>query len=95
MEGFGKMKRLFLGILHFYRKYISPMKKPCCRYYPTCSSYAVEAIEKHGAVKGGYLAVRRVCRCHPFHEGGIDPVPEKFTLYRNSFNKKQIQIGGK
>ncbi|MCR4604400.1 MAG: membrane protein insertion efficiency factor YidD [Eubacterium sp.] len=88
------MKRIFLGILHFYRKFISPMKKPCCRYYPTCSSYAVEAIEKHGALKGGYLAIRRVCRCHPFHEGGIDPVPEHFYIGKRSV-KKQIQIGGK
>ena len=74
------MKRFFLMLLRGYRRFISPAKRPCCRYTPTCSSYAVEAIEKYGAVKGGYLALRRVCRCHPFHEGGYDPVPRRFSM---------------
>ena len=74
------MKRFFLMLIRGYRRFISPAKRPCCRYSPTCSSYAVEAIEKHGAIKGGYLAFRRVLRCHPLHEGGFDPVPERFSI---------------
>lgn len=63
-------------MLHIYRKYISPMKRtPSCIYTPTCSEYAVQAIEKYGAWKGGFLAVKRILRCHPFHKGGYDPVP--------------------
>ncbi|MCI5836401.1 MAG: membrane protein insertion efficiency factor YidD [Veillonellaceae bacterium] len=59
-----------------YRRFISPLKPPCCRFYPTCSEYALEALHRHGAVYGSYLAVRRILRCHPFHPGGYDPVPE-------------------
>ena len=74
------MKRFFLFLLRGYRRVISPSKRPCCRCTPTCSTYAVEAIEKYGAIKGGYLALGRICRCHPFHEGGYDPVPIRFSL---------------
>ena len=85
------MKKFFLLLLHGYQKWISPMKRPCCRYTPNCSSYAVEAIEKHGALQGGYLAVRRVLRCHPFHEGGYDPVPDVPTKrIRSEKNVKLI-----
>lgn len=63
--------------VRFYRKYISPLTPPSCRFYPTCSAYALEAIEIHGAVKGTYLAVKRIGRCHPFNPGGVDPVPPK------------------
>ncbi|MCI5810206.1 MAG: membrane protein insertion efficiency factor YidD [Clostridiales bacterium] len=69
------MKKCLLAMIRFYRRHISPNKKPCCRFTPTCSAYALEAIEKYGALKGGWMAVRRVCRCHPFHPGGYDPVP--------------------
>lgn len=69
------MKRLLLWLIRFYRKNISPAKKPCCRFIPTCSAYALEAIEKYGALKGGFLALRRILRCHPFNPGGYDPVP--------------------
>lgn len=69
------MKRLFLAMLRFYRKAISPLFPPSCRYSPTCSAYALEAVEKYGALKGGFLALRRFLRCHPFHKGGYDPVP--------------------
>ena len=70
------MKIIFIYIIKAYRRFISPMKKPCCRFYPTCSQYALEAITKYGALKGGYLAVRRILRCHPFYKGDLnDPVP--------------------
>ena len=68
-------KRVLLWMIRFYRACISPMHTPCCRFTPTCSQYALEAVEKYGASKGGYLALRRILRCHPFHEGGYDPVP--------------------
>ena len=69
------MKRFLIATVLFYRKHISPLSSPKCRYIPTCSAYALEALEKYGAVKGGWLALRRVLRCHPFHKGGLDPVP--------------------
>lgn len=68
-------KRMLLALIRFYRRNISPMFPPCCRFIPTCSEYAMEAVEKYGALKGGYLALRRILRCHPFHPGGYDPVP--------------------
>ena len=68
-------KRLLLWLIRFYRANISPMHQPCCRFIPTCSQYALEAIEKYGALKGGYLALRRILLCHPLHKGGYDPVP--------------------
>ena len=68
-------KRLMLWLIRYYRVNISPMHPPCCRFVPTCSQYALEAVEKYGAVKGGYLALRRILRCHPLHKGGYDPVP--------------------
>ncbi|MDD6597189.1 membrane protein insertion efficiency factor YidD [Anaerovibrio sp.] len=69
------MKRVFLLLIDVYRRYISPLKSPCCRYIPTCSEYAMIAIERYGAARGGWLALKRILRCHPFHEGGYDPVP--------------------
>ena len=70
------MKRVFLALIRFYQCCISPGLPPRCRYIPTCSQYAVEAIEKYGAAKGGWLALRRLLRCHPFHKGNFyDPVP--------------------
>ena len=70
------MKHVLLGLIRFYRKYISPGRPPSCRFIPTCSQYAVEAIEKYGAWKGGWLALRRFLRCHPFYDGDMyDPVP--------------------
>jgi uncharacterized protein len=69
------VKMIFLLFIKFYRIYLSPLKPPSCRYIPTCSEYAFIAIEKYGALKGGWLAVKRILRCHPFHKGGYDPVP--------------------
>lgn len=70
------MKRFFLFLIRFYRKHISPALPPRCRFVPTCSEYALQAVEKYGAWKGGYLALRRFLRCHPFHRGDLyDPVP--------------------
>ena len=70
------MKRIFLALIRFYQRYISPIKPPCCRFSPTCSHYAYEAITKYGALKGGWLALKRLMRCHPFYKGdSYDPVP--------------------
>jgi hypothetical protein len=71
------MKKILLSLIRFYRKYISPTKPPSCRFQPTCSSYGLEAIERFGALKGGYMTIKRVLKCHPFHPGGFDPVPLK------------------
>lgn len=69
------MKKAILLLIQFYRNFISPLKPPSCRYIPTCSEYARIAVEKYGARRGGWLAVKRILRCHPFHKGGYDPVP--------------------
>jgi putative membrane protein insertion efficiency factor len=69
------MKKIMIWSIRQYQKYLSPIKTTRCPYYPTCSNYAVEAISKHGAVKGGLLAGWRILRCNPFSHGGYDPVP--------------------
>lgn len=69
------MSELLLKLIRFYRKNLSPARPPCCRFVPTCSEYAMQAITKYGALKGSWLALRRLLRCHPFHKGGYDPVP--------------------
>ncbi|SHK38868.1 hypothetical protein SAMN05216582_10375 [Selenomonas ruminantium] len=69
------VKRFLLLLIWGYQHVISPLKPPTCRYFPTCSEYARQAIEKYGVRRGGWLAVKRILRCHPFHEGGYDPVP--------------------
>lgn len=71
------MKYIFIGLIKFYRKAISPFKPPSCRFYPTCSEYGLEAFRRFGAIKGGYLTIRRISKCHPFHKGGVDLVPVK------------------
>ncbi|MEN8907797.1 MAG: membrane protein insertion efficiency factor YidD [Clostridiales bacterium] len=69
------LKKIFIHIIRFYQKYISGLKRyPTCRFYPTCSQYAIDAVEKHGIIVGGYLFLRRLLRCHPFNPGGYDPV---------------------
>ena len=70
------MKQILIFLVRSYRRYISPCRPPCCNYIPTCSQYAVEAITKYGAAKGGWLALKRFLRCHPFYKGDMyDPVP--------------------
>ena len=72
------MKAILLALIRFYRKYISPLRPNCCRFIPTCSQYGLEAVEKYGALKGGYLTLRRILRCQPFHRQKsieYDPVP--------------------
>ena len=64
-----------VGAVKAYQRLVSPLLPPSCRFYPSCSAYAVGALERHGAVKGSWLTVRRLARCHPFHPGGVDPVP--------------------
>lgn len=70
------MKNLLLRLIRFYQRNISPLRPRCCRFFPTCSAYALEAVEKYGAAKGAWLALRRFLRCHPFYKGDFyDPVP--------------------
>ena len=69
------MRRVLMALIRGYQRYISPLLGPHCIYTPTCSAYALEAIRKYGALKGSWLAIKRICRCHPFAKGGYDPVP--------------------
>ncbi len=68
------MRKLILLLIKGYQKYISPMRPPTCRFYPTCSEYSFESVKKHGVIKGGFYSVVRISKCHPFHPGGFDPV---------------------
>ena len=69
------MKKIFIGLIKFYQRFISGLFGNCCRFYPSCSNYSIEALEKHGLCKGLFLTIIRICKCHPFHPGGNDPVP--------------------
>ncbi|MGI5861360.1 MAG: membrane protein insertion efficiency factor YidD [Myxococcales bacterium] len=69
------MKHLLIALVRLYQRLISPLLPPACRFYPSCSAYAVEALRRHGALRGSWLTVRRLSRCHPFCEGGVDHVP--------------------
>jgi hypothetical protein len=71
------MGKILIAIFRGYQRFISPLLGPRCRFYPSCSSYAIEAVERFGPIKGSALAVHRICRCHPLNPGGFDPVPEK------------------
>ncbi|MBM7572140.1 membrane protein insertion efficiency factor YidD [Aquibacillus albus] len=79
------MKHIFITCIRVYQKIISPLKPATCRFYPTCSQYGLESFQRFGAVKGSYLTIKRILKCHPFHPGGFDPVPEKET----KSNKKE------
>ena len=78
------MKKILEFLIRVYRKFISPLKPCCCRFTPTCSQYALDAIERFGAIRGTLLAVWRILRCNPFCRGGYDPVPDKFTFRRQN-----------
>ncbi|MDR2772396.1 MAG: membrane protein insertion efficiency factor YidD [Elusimicrobiota bacterium] len=73
------MKHIALLLIKFYQLFISPILLPSCRFHPSCSNYAYQAIQVHGFIKGSFLALKRIARCHPFCKGGIDPVPAKNT----------------
>ncbi|WP_283678571.1 membrane protein insertion efficiency factor YidD [Lentilactobacillus sp. Marseille-Q4993] len=77
------MKRFVIWLVRGYQRFISPLFPPTCRYYPTCSSYMITAVKKHGAFFGAVMGIARILRCHPFVKGGYDPVPDHFTIFRN------------
>lgn len=81
------MKAILIGLVKFYRSFISPMMAPHCRFYPTCSCYAQESLQRHGALKGSYLALHRLSKCHPWHDGGVDLVPDVFN-FKDDFSFK-------
>ncbi|WP_160180413.1 membrane protein insertion efficiency factor YidD [Paraglaciecola mesophila] len=71
------LRKIPIGLIRLYQLWLSPMLGPNCRFHPTCSYYAIEAIKQHGIIIGGWLSIKRILKCHPLHSGGIDPVPEK------------------
>ncbi|RDU36117.1 membrane protein insertion efficiency factor YidD [Neobacillus piezotolerans] len=81
------LQKLFIGIIRFYQIVISPLKPPTCRFYPTCSSYGLEAVRRFGALRGGWLAAKRIAKCHPLHPGGIDPVPDEWPKRKEAIKK--------
>jgi uncharacterized protein len=72
------MQKVIIAIIRFYQTVVSPLKPPTCRFYPTCSHYGLEAIKRFGPIKGGWLTIKRIGKCHPLHPGGLDPVPEEW-----------------
>lgn len=82
------MKTVLIYLVRFYQRFISPLTPPSCRFYPTCSNYTLEAIQVHGAIKGSWLGLKRILKCHPLHKGGFDPVPLKKSSHSDhSCNK--------
>ena len=82
------MKKLFIWLIKFYRRYLSPLKSTKCPYFPSCSQYGLEAVERYGALKGGLLSIWRILRCNPFSKGGYDPVPS----INNSDNRRKKKL---
>lgn len=87
---FSTMRWLFISLIRFYQKFISPLKPPTCRFYPTCSHYGLEAVQRYGPIKGGYLTIVRILKCHPFHPGGFDPVPDLRQKCTHSKSKSPL-----
>ncbi len=90
------MKRPLIWLIRFYKKHISSKTPPCCKYYPTCSTYGIQAIERFGALKGSALTIWRILRCNPFSAGGYDPVPEKkkrIVYMKDNENNTGIPVG--
>ncbi|PMQ01923.1 MAG: membrane protein insertion efficiency factor YidD [Dictyoglomus sp. NZ13-RE01] len=83
------MRKIAISLIKFYKNFISPFLPRSCRFYPTCSTYALIAIDRFGVVKGGFLAIKRILRCHPFNPGGYDPVPEEFTKINIKFLRRK------
>jgi len=81
------MRALVRGALRFYQLALSPLVGPACRFYPSCSQYALEAVERFGVLRGAYLAARRLGRCHPWHPGGYDPVPPPHTCAHHAHDQ--------
>lgn len=81
------MKKILVGLVRLYQRFISPLLPPSCRYYPTCSNYMLKAIQVHGVFKGVTMGIARILRCHPFARGGLDYVPQKFSLRKNKTDK--------
>jgi len=75
------MRSVLLGAIRLYRLTVSPVLGDCCRFYPSCSAYGLEAIARYGAARGGWLAFKRICRCHPWHPGGVDFVPDRLSQH--------------
>ncbi|KYG30630.1 membrane protein insertion efficiency factor YidD [Priestia endophytica] len=78
------MKKVLLWLIRGYQLFISPLSPPRCRFHPTCSHYGLQSIQRFGAIKGTYLTIKRILKCHPFHPGGFDPVPEKKDKHSHS-----------
>ncbi|BDR56189.1 membrane protein insertion efficiency factor YidD [Xylocopilactobacillus apis] len=85
------MRIILIAFVRFYQKFISPIFPPSCRFYPTCSSYMIVALKKHGPILGLIMGVARVLRCNPFNRGGIDHVPDHFTIFRNRENEREVR----
>ncbi len=83
------MKHFLLVAIRLYQRFISPLFPATCRFYPTCSAYAYEAVSRFGFIKGGWLAVKRICRCNPLCKGGVDPVPDTYHFFEKWRNKRK------